>query len=121
MAKPTVRIAAIQFGFALGILAVLTRAAQLQIVEAEHWEHEAARQRTEKVVLPARRGALYDRNGTPLAITQNAGEPSARGTIASNPDGDRKWSVPVTSSSSASPQASTEVERRSGSRATGPS
>jgi cell division protein FtsI/penicillin-binding protein 2 len=22
------------------------------------------------VVLPARRGALYDRNGTPLAITQ---------------------------------------------------
>jgi cell division protein FtsI (penicillin-binding protein 3) len=70
MAKPTVRIAAIQFGFALGILAVLTRAAQLQIVEAEHWEHEAARQRTEKVVLPARRGALYDRNGTPLAITQ---------------------------------------------------
>jgi cell division protein FtsI (penicillin-binding protein 3) len=70
MAKPTVRIAAIQFGFAVGILAVLTRAAQLQIVEAERWEHEAARQRTEKVVLPARRGALYDRNGTPLAITQ---------------------------------------------------
>jgi cell division protein FtsI (penicillin-binding protein 3) len=70
MAKPTARIAAIQFGFALGILAVLTRAAQLQIVEAERWEAEAARQRTEKVVLPARRGALYDRNGIPLAITQ---------------------------------------------------
>ena len=70
MAKPTVRIAAIQFGFALGILAVLTRAAQLQIVEAERWEAEAARQRTEKVVLPARRGALYDRNGIPLALTQ---------------------------------------------------
>lgn len=70
MAKPAVRIAAIQFGFALGILAVLTRAAQLQIVEAERWEREAARQRTEKAVLPARRGALYDRNGVPLAITQ---------------------------------------------------
>jgi cell division protein FtsI (penicillin-binding protein 3) len=70
MAKPTVRIAAIQFGFALGILAVLTRAAQLQIVDAERWEREAARQRTEKVVLPARRGALYDRNGIPLALTQ---------------------------------------------------
>jgi cell division protein FtsI (penicillin-binding protein 3) len=70
MAKPAARIAAIQFGFALGILAVLTRAAQLQIVEAERWEREAARQRTEKVVLPARRGALYDRNGIPLAITQ---------------------------------------------------
>ena len=35
MAKPAVRIAAIQFGFVVGILAVLTRAAQLQIVEAE--------------------------------------------------------------------------------------
>jgi cell division protein FtsI (penicillin-binding protein 3) len=70
MAKPTARIGAIQFGFAIGILAVLTRAAQLQIVEAERWEREAARQRTEKVVLPARRGALYDRNGIPLAITQ---------------------------------------------------
>ncbi len=70
MAKPTARIAAIQFGFALGILALLTRAAQLQIVDAERWESEAARQRTEKVVLPARRGALYDRNGIPLAITQ---------------------------------------------------
>lgn len=70
MAKPAARIAAIQFGFAVGILAVLTRAAQLQIVDAEQWEQEAARQRTEKVVLPARRGALYDRNGVPLAITQ---------------------------------------------------
>jgi cell division protein FtsI (penicillin-binding protein 3) len=70
MAKPTARIAAIQFGFAVGILALLTRAAQLQIIEAERWGEEAARQRTEKAVLPARRGALYDRNGIPLAITQ---------------------------------------------------
>ena len=70
MAKPAARIGAIQFGFAVGILAILTRAAQLQIVEAERWEREAARQRTEKVVLPARRGALYDRNGIPLAISQ---------------------------------------------------
>jgi len=70
VAKPAARIGAIQFGFAVGILAVLTRAAQLQIVEAERWEGEAARQRTEKVVLPARRGALYDRNGIPLAVTQ---------------------------------------------------
>jgi cell division protein FtsI (penicillin-binding protein 3) len=70
MAKPAARIGAIQFAFAVGILAILTRAAQLQLVEAERWEREAARQRTEKVVLPARRGALYDRNGVPLAITQ---------------------------------------------------
>ncbi|MBA3498173.1 MAG: PASTA domain-containing protein [Gemmatimonadales bacterium] len=70
MTRPAARIGALQFGFALGILALLTRAAQLQIVEAERWQREASRQRTEKVVQPARRGALYDRNGIPLAITQ---------------------------------------------------
>ncbi len=70
MAKPAVRIAAIQFGFALGVLAILGRAAQLQIFQGERWAREAERKRTERVVLPARRGALYDRNGVPLAITQ---------------------------------------------------
>lgn len=70
MAKPAARIGAIQFALAIGILAVLTRAAELQIVETERWAREAARQRTERVVLPARRGTLYDRNGVPLAITQ---------------------------------------------------
>jgi cell division protein FtsI (penicillin-binding protein 3) len=70
MAKASARIVAIEFAFGLGILAVLTRAAQLQVVETERWQREASRQRTERVVLPARRGALYDRNGVPLAITQ---------------------------------------------------
>src|SRR5574342_1322451 len=70
MAKPIARIAAIQFGFAVGIVAVLVRAAQVQIVQSQQWAREAARQRTERAVLPARRGALYDRNGIPLAITQ---------------------------------------------------
>jgi cell division protein FtsI (penicillin-binding protein 3) len=70
MAKPTARIAAVQFGFALGVLAILARAAQVQIVEGDAWAREAARKRTERVVLPARRGALYDRNGVPLALTQ---------------------------------------------------
>lgn len=70
MAKPAARIAVIQFCFGLGIMAVLARAAQLQLVEGDRWEREARAQRTERVVLPARRGALYDRHGLPLAITQ---------------------------------------------------
>jgi cell division protein FtsI (penicillin-binding protein 3) len=70
MAKPTVRIAAIQFGFALGVVALLTRAVQLQIVDGEQWAREAERTRTERRVLAARRGAIYDRNLVPLAITQ---------------------------------------------------
>ena len=70
MAKPTVRIAAIQFGFLLAVLIILARAAQLQIAQGDYWAGEAERTRTVHEVLPARRGALYDRNGVPLAITQ---------------------------------------------------
>jgi cell division protein FtsI (penicillin-binding protein 3) len=70
MAKPLARIAAVQFGFTLGVAAILARAAQLQLVQGDRWAEQAERQRTERVVLPARRGALYDRNGIPLAVSQ---------------------------------------------------
>jgi cell division protein FtsI (penicillin-binding protein 3) len=70
MAKPAARIAAIQFCFAVGITAVVARAAQLQLVQGARWSREAEAQRTERAVLPAARGTIYDRNGVPLAITQ---------------------------------------------------
>ena len=70
MAKPTTRIAVVQFGFALAIIAILARAAQLQLFQGERWREQAARQRTERAVLPAKRGGLYDRNGAPLALSQ---------------------------------------------------
>lgn len=70
MAKPAARIAVIQFGFALGALAILARAVQVQLIHGDRWAERAQRQRTERTVLPARRGALYDRNGVPLAVSQ---------------------------------------------------
>ena len=70
MARPQTRIAVVQLAFALGILGILARAAQLQLFQGERWTEQAQRQRTERVVLPARRGALYDREGVPLAISQ---------------------------------------------------
>ena len=70
MDRPQARIAAIQFGFALGIIAILARAAQLQLVQGGRWAEQAQRQRTERAILPARRGALFDRNGVPLAVSQ---------------------------------------------------
>ncbi len=70
MARPQARIAAIQFGFALGVIAILARAAQLQLMQGGRWAEQAQRQRTERTILPARRGALFDRNGVPLAISQ---------------------------------------------------
>lgn len=70
MARPHARIAVIQFAFALGVATLLARAAQLQLVQGEHWADRAERQRTARTVLPARRGALYDRAGVPLAVSQ---------------------------------------------------
>jgi cell division protein FtsI (penicillin-binding protein 3) len=70
MTRPQVRIAVVQFAFALGVLGIIARAAQLQIFQGDRWTDQARRQRTERAVLPARRGALYDRNGVPLAVSQ---------------------------------------------------
>jgi cell division protein FtsI (penicillin-binding protein 3) len=70
MAKPVVRLGVVQIGLfaALGLL--VARAAQVQLVEGRRHAAEAAAQRTERVVLEARRGTLFDRHGTALALTQ---------------------------------------------------
>jgi cell division protein FtsI (penicillin-binding protein 3) len=70
MTRSAARIAALQFCFVLAVAAILARAVQLQLVQGGRWASEAERQRTERSVLPARRGAIYDRHGVPLAITQ---------------------------------------------------
>ncbi len=70
MARPQIRIAVVQFAFALCVLGIVARAAQLQIFQGDRWTDQARRQRTERAELPARRGALYDRNGVPLAVSQ---------------------------------------------------
>ena len=44
MGRPQARIAAVQFGFALGILAILARAAQLQLFQGDRWADQAQRQ-----------------------------------------------------------------------------
>jgi len=69
MAKPAARLRAIEVAFAIAGVALLARAAQVQILEGERNADLAREQRTERVELPARRGAIYDRNGVPLALT----------------------------------------------------
>ena len=56
MAKSAARIAAIQFGFALGVAAIVARSAQLQVLQGDRWAREAEATRTVRVVLPARSG-----------------------------------------------------------------
>ncbi|MBW3572040.1 MAG: penicillin-binding protein 2, partial [Gemmatimonadetes bacterium] len=51
-------------------LLVLGKAVYLQAFEAEHWRGVAAEQHQARVPLPARRGAILDRDGVPLALTR---------------------------------------------------
>jgi cell division protein FtsI (penicillin-binding protein 3) len=55
--------------FGLGGVLVLGRAIQLQAMQGDRWAAEAADQQRERVPLPARRGAIYDRDGVPLALS----------------------------------------------------
>ncbi len=70
MAKPVVRLRVVQVAFALAVVAVVARAGQVQLVQGAAYRATAKEQRTERVVLPARRGTIYDRNGVPLALTR---------------------------------------------------
>src|SRR3989442_1726528 len=70
MARPAVRIQVVEFGVLVGLALLVGRAAQVQLLNGRRWAEEAQAQRTERIVLQARRGALFDRHGTPLAVTQ---------------------------------------------------
>ncbi|MBI1967109.1 MAG: hypothetical protein HYS40_03890 [Gemmatimonadetes bacterium] len=70
MAKPVVRLQVVQALMFAGLAALVGRAAQVQLVRGARYAAEAQAQRTQRVVLEARRGTLYDRHGTPIALTQ---------------------------------------------------
>src|SRR5512147_135601 len=70
MARATARITLIQVMLGLGMVIVLVRAGQLQLIEGSKWRAEAEQARQERRILEARRGGIYDRNGVPLAVTQ---------------------------------------------------
>lgn len=55
--------------FTLLFMAMATRLVVVQIVEAPRYKQLAANQRERVIPLPAKRGAIFDRNGESLAIT----------------------------------------------------
>lgn len=71
MPKPA-RIGFLQFCLSLGMLAVLARAAQLQLVQGGEHARVAERNRTVRASLPARRGTIYERGMLPLAVSQES-------------------------------------------------
>lgn len=61
-------------------LCVVGRLVYLQIVRGPALAEEASNNRTNEIVLPAKRGTIYDRNGNVLAMSQ------AATTIYANPN-----------------------------------
>jgi len=70
MAKPAARVGFIQFCLMLGTLAVLAKAAKLQLVEGDHWRRKASETRTVREEIAARRGSINDRSGNPLVVSR---------------------------------------------------
>ena len=70
MAKPLVRLRVVEVALGAALLALLLRAGQVQLLEGRKYAAAAKSQRTERVVLEARRGTLFDRHGLGLALTQ---------------------------------------------------
>jgi cell division protein FtsI (penicillin-binding protein 3) len=70
MAKLPARLQVIEGAMVFGLIALIGRAAQVQLIQGNRWSTEARVQRTEHIVLAARRGTLSDRHGKPLALTQ---------------------------------------------------
>lgn len=72
MAKPAVRLAFLQVILALGAVVVIGRAFIVQVVEHDAWVLRAEQRNIRARAVPARRGGIFDRDGTPLAATYEA-------------------------------------------------
>jgi cell division protein FtsI/penicillin-binding protein 2 len=70
MAKSVVRLQALEIAILAGLAGVLARSAEVQVLHGRRYAAEVRAQRTESVTLDARRGGLFDRNGTAIALTQ---------------------------------------------------
>jgi cell division protein FtsI (penicillin-binding protein 3) len=75
-ASVTTRVAArrrtLLIGLMLACVLVLYRALMLQIVEHKSWLARAEDQQADQTALPAPRGTIYDRDGVPLAASDEA-------------------------------------------------
>jgi cell division protein FtsI (penicillin-binding protein 3) len=67
--RSTRRLVSLFVVFTFAFLAMAARLVTLQIVDAPAYARLAVEQREREVAFPARRGAILDRNGNPLAIS----------------------------------------------------
>ncbi|HVL89027.1 MAG TPA: penicillin-binding protein 2 [Actinomycetota bacterium] len=86
-ARPALRLLALLGACSFGLIAIGGRLVHLQVVKASAYEDLGAKQRIRKMELPARRGAIYDRNGVPLAVSVDARAIYANPQFIDDPEG----------------------------------
>lgn len=69
---PQWRLRLISISAVLVVCVFIFRIIQVQIVRHEAYHRKALKQWHQKVVWPARRGSIFDRNGLPLAVTHRS-------------------------------------------------
>ncbi len=67
--RPSVRLVGLLLVVLLAFVAVTVRLVQVQVVEPDQYLAFGAAQRAKDIVLPADRGAIFDRNGNDLAVS----------------------------------------------------
>jgi cell division protein FtsI/penicillin-binding protein 2 len=70
--RANTRIRFLVVGFVVVFAVALGRAAWIQVVDGPGYAAMASRQHRETIEIPAGRGTIYDRTGTPLAIGEQA-------------------------------------------------
>jgi len=72
MSAPQLRRRLLLGGILLAMLVITARAFSLQVVNADRWQARAEDQQVRQTEIPAPRGAIYDRDGVPLAASHEA-------------------------------------------------
>lgn len=80
-------------GLAFGAMGL--RLFTLQIIESKAYAGIAARQRERVIAFPARRGAIFDRNGAPLAISVDLPTVYADPATVDDPTGEAEKLAPI--------------------------
>lgn len=73
-------------GWVFCAVAIVARAAQIQVIQADRWADRAADQQRGTMELPAPRGGIFDRWGTPLAVTRERVRVSIAGNEVRDPE-----------------------------------
>jgi cell division protein FtsI (penicillin-binding protein 3) len=60
----------LQLSFLLGVVIILGRGFQLQVLQGDYWRDRAVSQQEKRVPLPAPRGTVYDREGRELVVSR---------------------------------------------------